>query len=436
MNTDIFSFLRSNHLTTLKIRYDYKTDEMEYLALKEWEEDRDFSRYNVDFFAGSFLSDHSVFVAGEALVDKMKEEGTYERFSDLLTLMREYKYFGVDFYDYPKYDIKLIAFDHNRTRGIHNKAWGKTLGGIRRHLPGKSEWEIIEDGIKLGSAMSYKAAAIDLPTGGSKLLVQMEEPDLGNREVLGFLAYVTDQSHVITAPDMNLSIELSDAVKHFGYSKLFVGGKTAKVGAPGDATALGILLSMKAAVEFREGKKEFPLEGKKIVLMGHGSVGRPLLKHLLEEKAKVTLAVRHPGAGTQDVPEISYDDAIYQEGDILCPCGGGGVIREEMIDSLKYKYIWGAANNQLAAETREDEYRMARKIKERGILYEAEWWHNGGGIMCMAEEYFFDGSKETVEEKLKKTVPAKTWEVLQEAEDKNLTPTEVCYEKCERELYP
>ncbi|MGI6257742.1 MAG: Glu/Leu/Phe/Val dehydrogenase dimerization domain-containing protein [Anaerovoracaceae bacterium] len=436
MTMGIFSFLRKQGLTTLKIRYDYKTGKIRYFAFREWEEDCDFSRYNKDFVAGSFLSDCNKFYGQEELDEKLVGGGVAEYFQDFLRLMRENRYFGVDFYYHEKLGIKVMAFDHNRTKGINSKTWGKTLGGIRRHPPEKKEWEVLADGIKLGAAMTYKSAALDLPAGGSKLLAWMREPNLQNDQILGFFAYVADRSQVITTPDMNLPIEMSDRVKEMGYSKLFVGGKEAAVGKPGDATALGILLSMKAAVEFKEGKKEFPLEGKRIVLMGHGSVGRPLVKHLLKEKAEVILAVRDPSSAPKGVKAVPYDEGVFQDGDILCPCGSGGVIKEEDIPCLKFSYIWGAANNQLMARTREDEYRLAKKIQERGILYQAEWWHNGGGILCMAEEYFYDGTKDSLEAKLHKIIPQKTLDVLGEAEREGLTPTEVCYRKCEEAVYP
>lgn len=112
---------------------------------------------------------------------------------------------------------------------------------------------------------------------------------------------------------MNLPIVIRDRVKEMGYSKLFGGGKNAAAGKPRDAAVLGILLSMKAAIEFMGGKRVPPLEGERIIGMGHSSAGRPLVKRLLKEKAEVIPAVRDRALAPKKVETVPYVKGAFQD---------------------------------------------------------------------------------------------------------------------------
>ena len=46
MKKSLFTPLREEGLTTMKIRYDFKTDKVKLYAAKEWDADHDFSKYN------------------------------------------------------------------------------------------------------------------------------------------------------------------------------------------------------------------------------------------------------------------------------------------------------------------------------------------------------------------------------------------------------
>ena len=60
MYKSLFMQLREEHLTTLKIRYDFKKDIVRFYAAREWESDLDFSRYNKDFIIDGILTDDAV----------------------------------------------------------------------------------------------------------------------------------------------------------------------------------------------------------------------------------------------------------------------------------------------------------------------------------------------------------------------------------------
>ena len=58
MNKSLFIPLREEGLTTMKIRYDFKTGLVKLYAAKEWEEDFDFSKYNHEWWIdGIFTED-------------------------------------------------------------------------------------------------------------------------------------------------------------------------------------------------------------------------------------------------------------------------------------------------------------------------------------------------------------------------------------------
>ena len=83
----------------------------------------------------------------------------------------------------------------------------------------------------------------------------------------------------------------------------------------------------------------------------------------------------------------------------------------------------------------DEELLLAQKLMDRDILYQAEWWHNTAGVICMAEEYLYDGSAETLFKKIERIIPTATRENLQEAARLEITPTACCYKKSEAAIY-
>ena len=57
----LFTPLKAEGLTTLKIRYDWRTDTVRLEAQKQWDADLDFSKYNSDFYVESLLTDDAVY---------------------------------------------------------------------------------------------------------------------------------------------------------------------------------------------------------------------------------------------------------------------------------------------------------------------------------------------------------------------------------------
>ena len=437
----LFTPLHEENLTTLKIRYDFKTGNVRLYAAKEWDEDFDFSRYNKDFSIDGIFTDNAVYLNTQQVWDLYQKYGLADYLEEVINLLRAGKHFGIDAFYYKKYDIKYMMHEHSRKLGLLNKSHSIMAGGIRRHFPEEEEIEVIIDGLNLGRGMSFKNIAGHLPFGGCKATVQMIPLDMDNMQIMGFLAFALDSCRDMTGPDMNFPPEMSDVMIGQGYSMQYTGGKTSKTGATGKPTAYGVYLSLLEAVNFEEGTKS--LAGKTAAVMGLGNVGWYMCGHLLDAGCKLVVADVNPKVVRDfinaypghDIKVCDVADILYQEVDILSPCAIGGIFYEENIPQLKCKYIWGSANNQLRASSQEEEIRLSKLLAERGILFQSEWWHNTAGVICGAEEYLYDGTYETLLKKIEDIMPNNTILSLTEARKRGITPTEFVYSYCEDLLY-
>lgn len=437
----LFTPLKAEGLTTLKIRHDYRSGGFRLYAAKEWDAAHDFSKYNKEFCVDGIFTDDAVYINTKQVRELYSKYNLEDYLEKVLDLLRQGKHFGIDAYYYEKYNIRYMMHEHSRRLGLLNKSHAIMAGGIRRHPVEEDEIDVIIDGLNLGRGMSFKNVAANLPFGGCKATVQMEPLDLTNMEIMGFLAFALDSCRDMTGPDMNFPTEMSDVMIENGYSMQYTGGPKAKTGETGKPTAYGTYLSLKQAVKFNEGADS--LKGKSAAIMGLGAVGWYMGEYLLSEDVKLYVAdidesrakefvEKH---GDKRIEIVSVEDIIEMDADILSPCAIGGIFHDGNISKLKCKYIWGSANNQLRASSQEEEYRLAKLISERNIMYQVEWWHNIAGVMCGAEEYLYDGTEETLKKKIEDILPSQTWENLNRAKRLGITPTESAYKTCEDLIY-
>jgi len=208
-------------------------------------------------------------------------------------------------------------------------------------------------------------------------------------------------------------------------------------------TAYGAYLALKQAVKFKTGSES--LDGMSVAIQGMGAVGYANAKYLAQEKTKLYIADineesllrfknEHPN---HDITIVPTNEIIYTDADIFVPSAMGGILGEEEIGKIKFKYIIGAANNQLRATNQDEEIRLAKLLDERGILFQSEWWHNCAGVLAAAMEYIYGFSKnnDDLVKAVEEVVPVKTWENLNEAKEKGITPTENVYRNCQELIY-
>lgn len=426
--------MKAEGLTTLKIRYDYKTDRFTMEAMKQWEPDLDFSRYNKDFFVESILTDDVQYYNTKQVRQMFANYDLEDYLDEIQELIRKGKHFGIEAYYHDGYNILYLSNQHSRKLGLNNKLHATLAGGIRRHDRNENEIDVIIDGLNLGRGMSFKNVAGHINMGGCKQTVMMDPIDLNDLKKVGFLGFCIDSCRTMTGPDMNFPTELADVENEYFSAQFTNGPKTSVLGETGKPTAYGVYKTMKQAVKFKEGTES--LDGKSITVIGLGAVGWYMGEYLLQENVKLYVTDLDPKRADQFVEEHSGDiTAIPLEGayftpcDILCPCAIGGQFSDETIPKLNCKYIWGSSNDGLKASSTEEEIRLAEKLKARDIVFQVEWWHNTAGVICGYHEYVYgkDATQERLYEDIDNIMPKSTYENLQMADELGITPVENAY---------
>jgi leucine dehydrogenase len=149
-------------------------------------------------------------------------------------------------------------------------------------------------------------------------------------------------------------------------------------------TAFGVYMGMKACAAAQRGSDS--LNGLKVAVQGVGHVGQYLVKHLVEEGAIVTVTDIHQDTLAKVVSDfgvsvVAPNDIYDVDMDIYAPCALGATINDDTLSRLKCGIIAGAANNQLADETKHGQVLM-----EKGIVYAPDFAINAGGVInCFSE---------------------------------------------------
>lgn len=440
----LFDVLDAEGLTTLKIRHNFKTKEFTFFAAKEWEEDFDFTKYNQDFTVYSILTDNARYLNSEQVIVMFEKHGLKEYFEQIQSLVEQGKHNGIDMLYYKKYNMHFICGLHSSVRGRNNKSHATYAGATRRHPHTDLELDVIIDALNLSRAMTFKNIACDIPFGGCKTTVHMDELDINNDEQLGFLAYACDTTRCLTGPDMAFPKEMVKVLNE-KYTMQYCGGPGSPLGDTAIPTALGAYLALKQAVKFVSGSES--LDGMSIAVQGLGAVGYNMAKNLVKENTKLyvtdvnkanvdKLLAEYPD---HDITYVEPNEIMNIEADIFAPCAMGGIIDEACIPNLKFKYVFGPANNQLKASSQEEEIRLAKLIAERGILFQTEWWHNAAGVLGAAEEYLHGQDPNytyaDLEKKVEAILPTQTWKNLNKAKELGITPTECAYISSQKLVY-
>lgn len=62
MEKSLFTPLKNEGYTTLKIRHNWKKQTFRLYVSKDWEQDLDFSKYNKEFYCDDILTDDAVYL--------------------------------------------------------------------------------------------------------------------------------------------------------------------------------------------------------------------------------------------------------------------------------------------------------------------------------------------------------------------------------------
>lgn len=269
--------------------------------------------------------------------------------------------------------------------GIHNTVLGPALGGTRMWNYA-TEWDALNDVLRLSRGMTFKAAITGLNLGGGKAVIigdakTQKTPELMKR----FGEFVHSLSgKYITAEDVGMETADMDLVRTVTPYVTGISESLGGAGNPSPITAYGVFMGMKAAAMEAFGSAS--LEGRTVLVQGIGHVGEVLVDHITKEGGKVLISDINE-ARLQEVSKkygatIFAGEDIYSANvDIYAPCALGATINNETIEKLKVKVIAGAANNQLA-----DENIHGTRLREKGILYAPDFLINAGGIINVYAE--------------------------------------------------
>ncbi|MCH9660900.1 MAG: leucine dehydrogenase [Bacteroidetes bacterium] len=302
--------------------------------------------------------------------------------------------------------------------GIHNTVLGPSLGGTRMWQY-NSEWDALNDVLRLSRGMTFKSAITGVNLGGGKAVIigdakTQKTPELMLRfgEFVHSLGgkYITAEDVGMTTSDMDLVRTVTPYVTGISEEK---GG----AGNPSPITAYGVFMGMKAAAKYKFGTDD--LENKVVYVQGIGNVGEALVEHLSDEGAKVYIS----DINQERLEEVrdKYHATIYtgnnlysEDMDIYAPCALGATVNDHTIGQLKAKVIAGAANNQLA-----DEQKHGRLLREQGIVYAPDFLINAGGIINVYAELENYGKQEIMRKT--ENIFNTTLEILTNAETNDVT---------------
>ena len=295
----------------------------------------------------------------------------------------------------------------------------------------------VRDALRLSRAMTSKSAVAGLPLGGGKGVIMLPEgsapPEGEDRRavLLDFAdtvelldgAYLTAEDVGTSEPDMET---IAERTRH-------VTGLATRRGGSGDPspwTALGVEAAIRVACERVFGSTS--LEGRRVAVVGVGSVGGRLAELLAEGGAELVLADidarRSALAERLAARWTDPESALTADVDVLAPCALGGVLDEALVPRMRARAIAGAANNQLAGEP------VGALLAERGILWVPDFVANAGGVVNIAVELEPEGYDTERAETRVRAIADTVRTVLDHAEETGTTPLAAANEIARRRV--
>ncbi|MDP7278983.1 MAG: Glu/Leu/Phe/Val dehydrogenase dimerization domain-containing protein [Candidatus Poribacteria bacterium] len=337
---------------------------------------------------------------------------------------------------------------YNGYRVQHNNFRGPFKGGIRYHPTAD-----LDDVRALASLMTWKTALTGLPLGGAKGGVTCDPRELETNELEKLTRVFTDKislvigpRHDIPAPDMGTDSQtmawlMDEYAKIHGHTPEVVTGKP--IGLNGsfgrtEATGRGTALVIEQAANDFD---QIPVTGAKVAIQGFGNVGLYAATFLDQMKAKV-VAVSDYGGGIynpkglpldqltdfpvqrrlvqefDDADQVTNEELLELECDILVPAAIGGVITEQNADRIQAAAIFEAANGPI---TRSGE----DILLDKGKLIFPDILVNAGGVIVSYFEWVQNIQKFTwelsqVNAELKRIL-VKTYQQVRQLAEENKT---------------
>jgi leucine dehydrogenase len=317
--------------------------------------------------------------------------------------------------------------------GIHDTTLGPALGGTRLWSY-HTEEEALQDVLRLSRGMTFKAACAGIPLGGGKAVILARPEQKSERLFRAYGRFVHSLAgRYITAEDVNISVADMDAVRKetpyvTGVSREFGGS-----GNPGPVTAFGVYQGMRAAVMMHTGQTSGNvLSGLRVAVQGIGSVGMALCRRLKDDGVKLVLSDinqerARKAAQELDAKAVSPEEIYSADVDVFAPCAMGAILNDSTIPQLRARIVAGAANNQLADETKH-----AQALAERHIVYCPDYVINAGGLINVYHEMI--GYKQEAAMSQASKIFETTTHVLERSRALGVTPGQAAHALAEERL--
>ncbi len=262
---------------------------------------------------------------------------------------------------------------------LHDTSRGPASGGIRIFAY-ESEEAALTDGFRLARAMTFKAAAADLPVGGGKIVLR-ESGSLVREEALKAVGRALEVLGGRFLAGRDVGVPVRDGAWVRSETRFMVDESDAGVGDLNRATAAGVEAGARAALAFATGSSSWPgWRGSRVVLQGAGGVGSWLARLLAEKGADLFVSDPNPRALEElrsrvEFHEVEPERIFSIECDLFAPCAIGGVIDSARARELQARVVAGSANNVLASR------QAGEVLFARGIAYAPDYLVNAGALI-------------------------------------------------------
>ncbi|TDV36069.1 Glu/Leu/Phe/Val dehydrogenase dimerization domain-containing protein [Actinophytocola oryzae] len=259
------------------------------------------------------------------------------------------------------------------TVAVHSRRLGPAAGGIR--LRQYATWQDgLADALRLARGMTYKNAVAGLAFGGGKTVIAVPSgvaltPALRADALAdaGDLIASFEGSY-LAGPDIGTGQEDMLYLRSFTDHVFCLPEAHGGTGSSSGPTARGVLAAVRAGMSSVFGTST--VAGRRVVVVGMGSVGTLLARDLSAQGASVVVAdvdeTRCAG-----YEQVAVADAYSLPADVLVPAAVGGVIGE----GVRAPLVVGPANNQLVSDD------VAASLNASGVVWVPDFVASAGGVV-------------------------------------------------------
>lgn len=286
----------------------------------------------------------------------------------------------------------------------YNNARGPCKGGIRFHPD-----ETIDTVKALAAWMTWKTACVNIPLGGGKggiicnpKLMSLRELERLSRAYINAVGRILGPEKDVPAPDVYTNPQIMAWMMdeyckmHEKWAPGVITGKPLAIGGSegrGDATARGAVMTIREAALLRGIK----LKGATVAVQGFGNAGSFAASLLKSEMGCRIVAVSDSKGGIyekdgmdpakvlkhkegtntvttfQGAKQITNEDLLELNVDILCPSALEGVITKRNADRINARIVAEIANGPTTPEA-------DKVLFEKGIYLIPDFLCNAGGV--------------------------------------------------------